>query len=117
MKDNAGLIRYKEKDYKVVFNLNVMEAIQEEYGTIDKWADLTSGANQEVNIKALKFGYTQALNEALSIEAEENGTEYKPVTPAFVGRMLTDIGIENMAKTLQDTVIESTKTDEDGKNE
>ena len=115
MKDNAGKITYKEKEYKVVFNLNVMEAIQEEYGTIDKWTELTSGANQEVNVKALKFGYTQMLNEALSIEAEENGTEYKPLTTNFVGRMLTDIGLENMTKTLQDTVIESTKTDE-GKN-
>jgi hypothetical protein len=92
-----------------------MEAIQEEYGTLDKWTELTSGANQEVNVKALKFGYTQMLNEGLSIEAEETGEEYKPVTSAFVGRMLTDIGLENMTKTLQDTVIESTKTDE-GKN-
>ena len=115
MKDNAGTVTYKEKEYKVVFNLNVMEAIQEEYGTIDKWTELTSGTDQEVNIKALKFGYTQMLNEALSIEAEEKGEEYKPLTPAFVGRMLTDIGLENMTKTLQNTVIESTKTDE-GKN-
>jgi len=113
MKDNAGKITYKEKEYKVVFNLNVMEAIQEEYGTLDNWTELTSGANQEVNIKALKFGYTEMLNEGLSIEAEESGEEYKPVTPAFVGRMLTDIGLENMTKTLQDTVIESTKTDEE----
>lgn len=115
MKDNAGKVTYKEKEYKVVFNLNVMEAIQEEYGTLDKWTELTSGVNQEVNVKALKFGYTQMLNEGLSIEAEETGEEYKPVTSAFVGRMLTDIGLENMTKTLQDTVIESTKTDE-GKN-
>ena len=113
MKDNAGKITYKEKEYKVVFNLNVMEAIQEEYGTIDNWTELTSGANQEVNVKALKFGYTEMLNEGLSIEAEESGSEYKPVTPAFVGRMLTDIGLENMTKTLQETVIESTKTDEE----
>lgn len=115
MKDNAGKITYKEKEYKVVFNLNVMEAIQEEYGTIDKWTELTSGANQEVNVKALKFGYTEMLNEGLSIEAEENGEEYKPVSTTFVGRMLTDIGLEEMTKTLQETVIESTKTDE-GKN-
>lgn len=115
MKDNAGKITYKEKEYKLIFNLNVMEEIQEEYGTIDKWTELTSGANQEVNIKALKFGYRAMLNEALSIEADEKGEEYKPVTPAFVGRMLTDIGLENMTKTLQDTVIESTKT-EDEKN-
>ena len=115
MKNNAGKITYKEQEYNVVFNLNVMEAIQDEYGTIDKWTELTSGANQEVNIKALKFGYREMLNEGLSIEAEEKGEEYKPVTPAFVGRMLTDIGLDNMTKTLQETVIESTKTDE-GKN-
>lgn len=115
MKDNAGTVTYKEKEYKVVFNLNVMEAIQEEYGTLDKWTELTSGASQEVNVKALKFGYTQMLNEALSIEADEKGEEYKPLTPAFVGRMLTDIGLDTMTKTLQNTVIESTQTDE-GKN-
>lgn len=113
MKDNAGTVNYKGKEYKVVFNLNVMEAIQEEYGTIDKWTELTSGANQEVNVKALKFGYTEMLNEALSIEAEEKGEEYKPLTPAFVGRMLTDIGLDTMTKTLQTTVIESTKTDDE----
>lgn len=115
MKDNAGKITYKEKEYKIVFNLNVMEAIQEEYGTIDNWTELTSGANQEVNVKALKFGYREMINEGLSIEADEKGEEYKPVTPAFVGRMLTDIGLDNMTKTLQETVVESTKTDE-GKN-
>lgn len=113
MKDNAGTVNYKGKEYKIVFNLNVMEAIQNEYGTLDTWTDLTSGINQEVNIKALKFGYTEMLNEALQIEAEDNNTEYKPVTPAFVGRMLTEIGLDNMSKVLQDTVIESTKTDEE----
>lgn len=113
MKDNEGTVTYKGKEYKLVFNLNVMEEIQNEYGTLDTWTELTSGVNQEVNIKALKFGYTQMLNEALSIEADENNTEYKPLTPAFVGRMITEIGLDNMRKVLQDTVIESTKTDEE----
>lgn len=115
MKDNASKIKYKEKEYKLVFNLNVMEAIQEEYETIDKWTELTSGLDQEVNVKALKFGYREMLNEGLSIEAEEESKEFVPVSSAFVGRMLTDIGLENMTKTLQETVVESTKTDE-GKN-
>ena len=101
MKDYEGTVTYKEKEYKLVFNLNVMEAIQEEYGTIEKWGELTSGTNGEANAKAIKFGYTQMLNEALSIEADEKGTEFKPLTLAFVGRMLTEIGLDTMAKNLQ----------------
>lgn len=115
MKDYEGKVTYKEKEYKLVFNINVMEAIQEEYGTLEKWTELTSGVNQEANAKAIKFGYTEMINEGLAIEADEKGTEYVPVTKAFVGRMLTEIGLDNMAKSLQNTVIESTKTD-DGKN-
>jgi len=112
MKDNAGTVTYKGKEYKLVFNLNVMENIQEEFGTIEKWTELTSGIKEEANAKAIKFGFTEMINEGLSIEAEENNTEFKPITKNFVGRMLTEIGLENMTKKLQETVIESTQTDE-----
>ena len=43
MKDFNGEIQYKGKSYKLVFNLNVMETIQEEYGSIDVWGELTDG--------------------------------------------------------------------------
>ena len=115
MKNYENEIEYKNKKYKLVFNLNVMEKIQEEYETVDKWAELTSGQEQEVNIKALKFGFTEMINEGLEIEAEESGEEFKPVTQSFVGRMLTEIGLEDMTNKLQTTVVESTKGDE--KNE
>lgn len=112
MKDVNGEIEYKGKKYKLVFNLNVMEKIQDEYGTIDKWAELTSGKDQEVNVKALKFGFTEMINEALEIEAEDNNTEFKPVSSNQIGRMLTEIGLDKMQDALQTTVVESTKSDE-----
>ena len=112
MKDKNGEIEYKGKKYKLAFNLNVMEKIQDEYGTIDKWAELTSGKDQEVNVKALKFGFTEMINEALEIEAEDNDTEFKPVSPNQIGRMLTEIGLDKMQDALQTTVVESTKSDE-----
>ena len=115
MKNYENEIEYKNKKYKLVFNLNVMEKIQEEYETVDKWAELTSGKEQETNIKALKFGFTEMINEGLEIEAEESGEEFKPITQSFVGRMLTEIGLEDMTNKLQTTVVESTKGDE--KNE
>lgn len=116
LKDITNEIEYKGKKYVIVFNLNVMQAIQEEYETIEKWGALTDGSNGEVNIKALIFGFTQMLNEGLEIESEENGTEYKPFTEKQVGRMITEIGLENMAQTLSNTVIESTKSDNAPKN-
>ena len=112
MKDKNGEIEYKGKKYKLAFNLNVMEKIQDEYGTLDEWGDLCSGKEQEVNVKAIKFGFTEMLNEALEIEADEKGEEFKPFTQSQVGRMLTEIGLEKTQQTLQQTVVESTKSDE-----
>lgn len=116
LKDITNEIEFKDKKYKIVFNLNVMQEIQEKYGTIEKWGALTDGTDGEVNIKALIFGFTQMLNEGLEIESEELGTEYKPFTEKQVGRMITDIGLNTMAQKLNDTVIESTKSDNVSKN-
>lgn len=117
MKDINGEIEYKGKVYKIVFNLNVMELIQDEYGSIDTWGKLTEGdENGEPNVKAVKFGFTAMINEAIEIENEENGTDIKPVTKQFVGRMLSEIGIEAMANKMQETVINSTQNPDAPKN-
>ena len=118
MKDYKGEFEYKGKVYKLVFNLNVMEQIQDEYGSIDKWGKLTEGDETgEPNVKAVKYGFTCMINEAIDIENEDNGTDIKPVTKQFVGRMLSDIGIEEMATKMQETVINSTQNPDAPKNE
>lgn len=43
MKEKETLITVGEKTYKAVFNLNVMQEIQNEYGTFEKWGQLTDG--------------------------------------------------------------------------
>lgn len=121
MKDYNGQFEYKGKTYKLVFNLNVMELIQDEYGSIDAWGKLTEGdENGEPNVKAVKFGFTAMINEAIDIENEENGIGVKPIPPVtkqFVGRMLSEIGIEAMATKMQETVINSTQNPDAPKNE
>lgn len=112
MKDVKSEIEFKGKKYSVVFNLNVMEAIQDEYGTLAEWGKLTSGADCEPNAKAVKFGFTQMLNEGIDIENEENGTENPHLTTNFVGRMLTEMGLQEMTQKLQQTVVESTQSNE-----
>lgn len=115
MKDFNGELLYKEKKYKLVFNLNVMERVQEEYGSLDAWGALTEGRNGEPNAKAVIFGFTEMINEGIDIENEENGTDIKPLTLKQVGRMITEIGLNEATDKLTDTVINSTKGEE--KNE
>ena len=112
---NANKFTYKGKEIKLVFNLNVMQAIQEEYGTVDKWGQLTDGDSGEVDVKALKFGITQMINEAIDIDNEDNGTNEPFLTEKQVGRIITDVGMDIIAKTMNDVVIDSTK-DDSGKN-
>ena len=109
MKDFNGTIEYKGKTYKLYFNLNVMQQIQDEYGTIDKWGELSDGVSGEVNAKAVIFGLAAMINEGLDIECEESGCEFKPLTLKQVGRMITEVGLKEATRKLNETVIESTK--------
>ena len=112
MKDINGKIQYKGHDYALVFNLNVMERVQEEYGSLDKWAELSDGSQGEPNAKAVIFGFTEMINEGIDIQNEENGTDIKPMTKKQVGRMITEVGLAEATKTMNKTVIDSTRNEE-----
>ena len=113
--ENTKSFEYKGKEIKLVFNLNVMQAIQEEYKTVDAWGKLTDGESGEVDIKALIFGLTAMINEAIDIDNDENGTNEPFYSTKKVGRIITEVGLANATKALNETVINSTK-DDSGKN-
>lgn len=115
-KDNDITVTYKGIEYKLVFNLNVMEEIQEEYESIEKWSELTD-AGTEPNMKAVNFGLTAMVNEGVEIynedhENDEGFTPRKYLTKKQVGRMVSEIGLGMITKKLNKTVIDSTKSDE-----
>ena len=112
MKEVSKTINYKGKDYKLVFNLNVMEVIQSEYKTVNAWGELTDGKSGEVDVKALKFGFAAMLNEGIDIDNEDNGTNTPFLTLKQVGRMLTDLGANQVTEDMNEVVIESVKSDE-----
>ena len=112
MKDLNGKISYKGKEYALVFNLNVMERIQDEYGSVSAWGEKTDGKNGEPNAKAVIFGFTEMLNEGIDIANEEHGTNDPPLTLRQVGRMITEVGMAQATQALQSTVIESTKVEQ-----
>lgn len=111
MKDYKVTFKFEDKEYGAVFNLNVMEQIQEEYGSIKKWGELTDAKSGEVNAKALIFGLCAMMNEAIEIENDEKGEKTPLFTLKQVGRIITRAGLETSAKTLNNAVVEATKED------
>lgn len=117
MQEKIKHINANGTEYPIVFNLNVMELIQEKYGTLEKWGELTDGKEREIDIKALKFGITEMINEGIDIEDENREIKREFLSEKQVGRIITNIGMEKLATDIQQTVIDSTKTDNEPKNE
>lgn len=116
MQDIMKHFNAKGIEYPLVFNLNVMEKIQEKYGSYEKWGNLTDGKNGEINIGALKFGILEMINEGIDIENENQEDKRNFMNDKQVGRLITDIGINALVEKMQETVIDSTKNDSTEKN-
>lgn len=118
MNDENEALKYKGKEYKIIFNLNVLEAIQAEYETFNKWINLITGKDTgEPDAKAIIFAFTQMINEGIDIDNDDRETPEKPLTIKQVGRMITEIGIEAATNKLTETIDKSTQSGEDSKNE
>ena len=117
MKNKIVYIKTEKKEIPLVFNLNVMEEIQEQYGSLEKWGEITQG-DGEPKVKDLKAGIMAMMNEAIDIENEENGSYETPLTEKQVGRIMTEVGIQEIVKKIQEITVASTKSgEEEGKNE
>lgn len=113
MKDFYTEFELNGKKYILCFDLNVMEAIQAEYKTIENWSNLTNGKDTgEADASAILFGFTEMLNEGIDIMNEKNGTDEKPLTKKQVGRILTQSGMNNVAAKLAETVAAAGKEEE-----
>lgn len=118
MKENMETLEYKGKEYSVAFDINVMIAIQDKYGTFTKWMDLASGKDTgEFNLKAIVFAYTEALNEGIDIANEEKNDKDAPLTEKQVARMILNVGAEKAFEKLSNAAAKAVQGDENSKNE
>lgn len=116
MKDIRKEIVFNNKKYSMVFNLNVMEELQNKYGSLQEWLNkVETQSLDNIDITALKYGLTLMFNEGIDIENDNlSNEEKKPfLTEKQVGRMITDELITKFNKTMD----ESTKIDDLPKNE
>ena len=107
-------IEYKGTTYKLAFNINVLENLQEKYGSFNNWTELIKPTDpkKETDIKALKFVFKEMLNEGIEITNEDNGTDIPLFNDKQAGRIITAIGIENANIQVIKTITESTKSTE-----
>ena len=104
-----------DKKYPLAFNLNVMEEIQEHYGSLDEWGKVTQG-DGEPKVKDLKYGVLAMLNEGIDMENESNGTNIPLLNAKQVGRIMTDVGIREVVAAIQNITVASVKTEDSEKN-
>ena len=117
MKNTVVYIETEKKNYPLVFNLNVMEEIQEKYGSLDNWGEHTKG-DGEPQIKDLKAGVMIMLNEAIDMENEDKGTNEPLLNEKQVGRLMSQVGLEVVVAKIQEITIASAKSEDNtGKNE
>ena len=117
MKNVVVHIETEKKTYPLVFNLNVMEEIQEKYGSLDAWGKMTENVDG-ASIKDLKFGIMSMINEGIDIENEENGKTEPMITEKQAGRIMTEIGIKEIFDKVHEITVASTESDDkSGKNE
>lgn len=119
MKNKISYIGIEDKKYPIVFNINVMEEIQEAYGSISKWGSIVENAEGgEPKVKDLKVGLMYMINEAIDIENEKKGENKPYLTTKQVGRLITEVGFEEVVKAIKSLTVASTNTGEnEGKNE
>jgi hypothetical protein len=116
MKNKIVYVETEKKKIPLVFNLNVMEEIQEQYGSLEKWGEITQGDGEPM-IKDLKAGITAMINEGIDILNEENETYNAPLTEKQVGRIMSEVGIQEIVRKIQEITIASTKSEEEKGNE
>ena len=103
----------------ICFNINVLEEIQDKYGSLSKWGEIVESKEKDgINIKDLKYGLMLMINEAIDMNNDNLPAEKKEelINEKQVGRIISELGFEKMRKIIMDLSQKSTETDADLKN-
>lgn len=128
MIDKLKRIAVDGKEYPLAFTLNVMENVQETYGSIDKWSEALQPKpyvdevtkeekNPEPKLKDLIWTLREFINEGIDIENEESNDKRPFLTHKQVGRLITSFGLSESGSLLKSLTLKATNTGEEQKNE
>ncbi len=114
MKEMMETIKYRDTEYALVMDINVLQDLQEKYGSFEAWAEKVLLNNGETDLGALTFGVMAMINEGIEIHNEEAGDQplIRPITQRQAGRILTEVGLEEATEKVLSVVSASNKSAE-----
>ena len=113
MGNEIKYIELKNEKFPMVFSLNVIEAIQIEFGSLNDWKELIEPKDGgETNLKALLFAFKEAINEGIDIENENLHGNKSFISERKAGRIITELGLSEANNQLKQIVVDSTKGDD-----
>ena len=113
MGNDIRYLKTKNETFTFTYSLNVMEALQNEFGSLNEWSDMVEPKDgSEPKIKALLFFFKEAINEGIDIENENSNQPRKFVNERKVGRIITELGVKTVLEQLKGTVIDAGSNDD-----
>ena len=109
-------IKYKDREYGFILNVNSMDEIQNKLGTFNKWCEDISHHPEPI-LNSLKIGYTAMINEYIDMKNEENGTNEPFLTERQVGRILSHLSLRVLGAMARQELIDSVHGKDESKNE
>lgn len=108
MLDELKYITLNGEKYPMAFSLNVMERVQEEYGSMQAWSEALQPSSGEPKIKDVIWTFKELINEGIEIENEKTGGDRQPITHKQAGRLITNI--KEVTEKMTEIVTKSIKT-------
>jgi hypothetical protein len=100
-----------DKEYPIAFNLNVMEALQEHFGSIDAWTNALKPEKDEPKFKDIILTFREFINEGIDIENEDKQEKRQFITDKQAGRIVSEFGINETSGLISTLSVKSVKTD------
>lgn len=101
------------KSYPLAFSFNVMEQVQDTYGTMDAWTKtLQAEQGKEIKMKDLIWTFQQFVNEGIEIENEEKNINNPLLSHKQIGRLITNADMKELVSVMKDMTIKSVKSDD-----
>jgi len=120
----SGLEKEVVTSYPLAFTLNVMERIQDEFGSFDGWADTIQPTEKVINketeeveidekgneitkalepkVKYIIWTFKEFINEGIKIENRNKTIKLPLLTHEEIGWLISDAGLQNVIKAIKE---------------